>query len=244
MLWWVRVPGQDHIASIPLGGDGSWYYNYEVGFEIQDPEILFDNIGHSIENARKADIIFVGWSRLIYALEWRVLEQFERHHHVKMFNLGLAGIHSGDFYLRIIQKWGLHPKLWVINTDRDLKDYRSGFFYMTLTGGAGTDAIGRVVNYSHLHAYKNVIGRNIRWRLKKAVGSLKAYSYRSAATGNWYLDDWPNYASDKNPPIKLLELKVVDGAIHQSDRVNYSCPVHRVRYVERGRTYNRGFPEN
>ena len=30
---------------------------------------------------------------------------------------------------------------------------------------------------------------------------------------------------DKNPPIKLLEMKVVDGAIHQRERVNYSCPV-------------------
>src|ERR1700722_19494890 len=38
LVWSVRAPGQDHFASIPLDHDGSWYYNYEVGFEIQDPE--------------------------------------------------------------------------------------------------------------------------------------------------------------------------------------------------------------
>ena len=121
-------------------------------------------------------------------------------------------------------EWGLHPKLWVINTDRDLKDYRSGFFFLTLSGGLGTSATNRVVRYSVLHAYKNVIGRNIRWRLKMALGLLNMYSFRSAATGNWYLANWPNYSTDNNPPIKRMELSVSEGAIHQRERVDHLVP--------------------
>ena len=236
LVWSVRAPGQDHFASIPLNHDGSWYYNYEVGFEIQDPELFFNDIGRSMENARQAEIIFIGWSRLLFALDWQVFNEFAQKHHVKMFNIGLAGVHSGEFYLRVIKKWGLHPKLWVINTDRDLKDYRSGFFFLTLSGGLGTSATDRVVRYSVLHAYKNVIGRNIRWRLKMALGLLNMYSFRSAATGNWYLANWPNYSTDNNPPIKRMELSVSEGAIHQRERVDESCPV-LPEEVEEARSY-------
>jgi hypothetical protein len=225
MLWSVHSPGQDHLASIPLNGDGAWYHNYEVGFEIQDFEIFFDDIGHSVGNAKQADIIFLGWSRLLFGIDWRLFDTFGQKHHLRMFNMGLADVYSGDLYLRIIRKWDLHPKLWVINADRDLKDYHNGFFFMTLSGGRGTSAAAKVVKYGRLRAYKNVIGRNVRWRAKMALGLLKADPYRSATTGNWYLDDWPNYASNKNSSIKPMVLSVDDGALRQRERVDQSCPV-------------------
>ncbi len=154
--------------------------------EIQDFEIFFHNIGHSIDNARQADIIFLGWSQLLFAIDWRLFDAFEQKHHLRMFNMGLADVYSGDFYLRIARKWDLHPKLWVINADRDLKDYRSGFFFMTLTGGHGSSAVDEVVKHSRLRAYKNVISRNLEWRAKMASGLLKTDPYRSATTGSWY----------------------------------------------------------
>src|ERR1700722_12483391 len=82
--WWIHSPGQDHIASIPLNGDGAWYHNYEIAFEMQDEEIFYHGIGHSIENAQQADIIFLGFSRMIFAIDWRIFEDFERKHHLKM----------------------------------------------------------------------------------------------------------------------------------------------------------------
>jgi hypothetical protein len=237
--WWIHSPGQDHTGSIPLNGDGTWFRNYEVGFEIQDLEIFFDDIGHSVENARQADIIFLGWSRLLFGMDWRLFEDFERKHQLKMFNMGLADVYSGDFSLRIARKWGLHPKLWVINAERDIKNMNNtGFFYMNLFGGSGSSMATRVVGYSRLRAYRNVLGRNIRWRLKMALGLLGNAPYRSATTGNWYLDDWPNYASDNNPRIKSRDLHLVDGALNQTERLDPSCPTNAEevdeakRYVE------------
>jgi hypothetical protein len=226
IFWWVRVPGQDHLASIPLERDGSWYFNLELNFEIQDQEIFYHDIGQSIESARQADIIFLGWSKLLFALDWRQFGEFEERHRLKMFNMGFAGISSGEFSLRVIQKWGLHPKIWVINADRDLRDHQAGFFYLMLFGGPrGSSDIRKVVHYSRLRAYKNVVGRNVRWRLKNPFGLPQAYSYRSARTGNWYLDDWPSYIKDNNPVIKPSELVLVDGTYQLRDRVDYSCPV-------------------
>jgi hypothetical protein len=202
-LWATYSPGQDHLASISLNGDGAWYRNYEPGFESQDPEIFFDGIGRSIENARRADIIFLGTSKLIFGTDWRLFEKFEREHHLRMFNMALAGVAGGEFSLRIINKWGLRPKLWVINTDRYTEDPSTGFFHMDLSSaqGFGSSATARVVNYTNAHAIRNVVGRNVRWRLKMAIGLLKYAPYRSAKTGNWYLDDWPNFGLSSNPPI-------------------------------------------
>src|SRR5215475_10358059 len=148
-------PGQDHVASIPLNGDGAWYYNYEVGLTIQDQDIFFHGIGHSIDNARQADIIFLGQSTLIYGLDWRLFDEFELKHHLRMFNMGFAGVDSGEFSRRIIRKFDLQPKLWIINAHRYLPDNENGFFYRSLDSAAGIPALA-VTQYSRLWALKSV----------------------------------------------------------------------------------------
>lgn len=227
VAWWTYSPGQDHPASISLDGDGSWYRNYDVGNEIQDHDIFWHGIGHSIENAQRADIIFLGNSRLLFGLDWRVFEAFEKKHRLKMFNMAFAGIRGGDFSMQVIRKWSLHPKMWIINLDRDPKNDQSGFFSAGLVSpdAFGTSTTLRVVNSSRLQAFTNVVSRNVRWRLKMAVGQFKDYNpYRSATTGNWYIDNWPNHASDKNPKIKLLEFNHPDGNTRRVERPDPSCP--------------------
>jgi hypothetical protein len=214
MVWWLHSPNQDHIGAIPMNGDGSWFYNYELGSQMQDPEILYDGIGHSIENAQQADIVFIGWSRLLFGLDYRVADQFAQQHHLKLFNIGIAGAFSGEIYLKIIQKWHLHPKLWVINIDRDVKDYHNGFFYMDISG----PFLQGITQHSWLTAYENVIGRNIRWRLQSALGTSHPFQYRSAVNGDWNLDNWPYYRLDNNNPIALKKIELANGALVVSDR--------------------------
>jgi hypothetical protein len=221
--WWVHSTGQDHIGAITLRGDSAWYYNYAPGFEIQDQDIFYHGIGQSIENARNADIIFLGWSKLLFGLDWRQFDAFAQKHQVKMFNMGFAGVESGEFARLIIHKFGLRPKLWIINADNDLHEAQAGFFSSSLSSGAGLPA-STVLKYGSLWSYKNVIGRNIRWRLQRVHGSAKLWSYRSVKTGNWYLDDWPNH-THQNPPIKLRELhRTGPASVNVTERVNFSCP--------------------
>ena len=184
-------------------------HNYERNFKIQDNDIFFHGIGRSIRNAQLADIIFLGTSRPLFAVDWRLFEQFEQKHHLKMFNMAFAGVPSGEFALRIIQKWGLKPKMWVIDLyagsgePSDLID--NSFFNTSLLSAFKSSGTAEVASYSRLRSYRNVLGRNIAWRLKLALGSLKLDSFRSAETGNWYLDNWPNSALDNNPNIKLTD---------------------------------------
>ncbi len=203
--WWVHDPGQDHIASIPLNGDGTWYHNYELGYEIQDHDIFYHGIGNSIHNAQQADIILLGSSHAVFAADWRLFDAFARKYHLKIFNLAFAGIPNGEFALRIIRKWDLQPKMWIIDLLALPGDIKTSFFYPSLQSPAfRTSVLAPVVSYSRLHAFKNVVGLNIKWRLKRALGLQNPMSaYRSAVTGNWYLDDWLGYGSDKNPRIKV-----------------------------------------
>jgi hypothetical protein len=208
-FWGIYSPSQDHIGAIPLHGDGSWYYNYESQFEIQDNDVFFHGIGRSIENARLADVIFLGTSRPLFAIDWRLFDEFEQRHHVKMFNMAFAGVVSGEFALQTIQKWRLRPKMWVIDlyagSGEPSNLIQNSFFYTSLLSAFRGSGTARVAGYSKVRSYKNVLGRNIAWRLRLAVRSLKLDSFRSAETGNWYLENWPNFASDGNPRIKLTD---------------------------------------
>lgn len=201
LLWRIYSPDQDHLGSISLNGDGSWFHNYEIGFEIQDQEIFFNGIGHSIANAQRADVIFLGPSTVLFGIDWRLFEEFERKHHLRMFNMSFAGIGSGAFSLELIKKWGLHPKLWIINAEEYKGDFNNSFFHMSLPTGGSFRAPGDAVKTGWLRAYLNVLGRNIRWRFKLAMGGLQHDSYRSVVSGNWYLDNWPNQMLDSNPHI-------------------------------------------
>jgi hypothetical protein len=205
LLWFCYTPGRDHFASISLDGDGSWFQNYEPGFEIADTEVLWNGLGHSMENAQKADIIFLGTSNVLFGIDWRLLEAFERKHNVRIFNLAFAGIGSGEFDLRLIKKWNLHPKLWIIHADMYKGDIRNSFFYMTMGSGGsfGTGAPRTVVDSNWLSGFKAVVGRNIRWRIKKALGLFPPHDpYRSAKTGSWYLDRWRFQLTEDNATIE------------------------------------------
>jgi hypothetical protein len=67
---WGMLGERDHFASAPLEGSADWFENYEglVTRQMQDRDVFYHNIGHSIENARKADIIILGHSVLEFAL--------------------------------------------------------------------------------------------------------------------------------------------------------------------------------
>jgi len=203
-LWWMYSPGQDFFGSIPLDGDGRWFHNYEPAKQIQDQDVLWNGIGHSIENAQQADIIFVGASTVLFGIDWRLFEAFEQKHHIKMFNEGLAGFGSGAFSLRLAQKWNLHPKLWIINVDEYQGNFANSYFYMTaLDGGVGGTfkPAGDTVHTPWLRAYRDVLGRNIGWRFEMDLGGLQVDPYRSAVTGNWYLDYWKYQLNENNATI-------------------------------------------
>ena len=199
--------GKDHFAAIPRDGDPRWYRNYDdaTSRSIQDRDVLYHNIGRSIDNARAADIIVLGHSMVLWGLRDDQLVEFGRKHGIRIFNMASAGDGSGEFLRRVIERWQLRPKLWIINAD----DHAANFFSVSLDdfGNSGNSSANLVVKYSRLHGFFNVVGRNLRWRLEDlivntlpaAVGKafLTTYPglhvYRSAVDGSWDLQAIGSY---------------------------------------------------
>jgi hypothetical protein len=185
---------QDHFTAIALDGDASWFANYEPNGEMQDLDIFFHGIGNSVRNAQRADIIFLGASRPLFALDWQIFEDFAQRHHVAMFNMAFAGVVSAEFSSAIIHKWHLRPKLWVVDV-LGIDTPANSFFYGLSQEGSSrlpwTGAIRELMGYNRLNAYVNVMRRNVVWRFKHVIGAPSWSFYRSTTSGNWYVDKFP-----------------------------------------------------
>jgi hypothetical protein len=184
-------PQQDHYGSIAMKGDGSWYASYVLGEQqIQDADIFYHGIGQSIANARQADIVFLGTSRALFALDWRIFEAFAAKHHIKMFNMAFAGIMDGGFSLMLARNWDLRPRLWVIDLYPGPPNNFTTSFFNT-DPGRRSSFVSATLAKSGLTARGNVIVRNLRWRAKLMFGGEAPVAYRSSKTGNWDLDNFP-----------------------------------------------------
>ncbi len=219
LLFWglgKMKAGSDHFGQIPLNGDPSYYQNWgdHVTREIQDRDIFYHHVGKSIDYAKKADIIILGHSMLLFGLRGEILAQFEKKYGIKIYNLASAGDASGEFLRRVIKRWGLRPKLWIINAD----DHAANFFNVSLDdfGASNGSSAIRVVKYNRINGYLRVVGRNLRWRIedlliaylptkitKRLFSAPVLTCWRHVQSGNWYLDQTPVYVKPDNSLIKL-----------------------------------------
>jgi hypothetical protein len=147
-FWIAR---QDHFTAIALDGDASWFESYEPNGEMQDLDLFFHGIGNSIRNVQRADVIFLGASRPLAALDWQIFESFAQNHRVAMFNMAFGGVVSGEFAQAIIHKWQLRQKLWVIDVVATNSPTTSFFYGLSQEGSERlpqTRAIRELMRYS------------------------------------------------------------------------------------------------
>jgi hypothetical protein len=194
--------GRDHFWSIPLNGDPDWYQSTSnlMVPQMQDREILFHGIGRSIENAQHADIIILGNSVLKYGLNHELMAQFQRRNGIRIFNMNIPGLASGEFLRRIIHRWDLRPKIWLINA----LDYPADFFLPVIVDRftRGPASADKIAIESWFSGYLRVLSRNVRWNVmalgvkympESIAGAIfpglgYGDSWRSALDGNQYLE--------------------------------------------------------
>jgi hypothetical protein len=119
LLLFIYDTKQDHFAQISLNNDRLFYMNLKRSntFQYQDRDIFYHGIGRSIKYAQQADIIILGHSMVLFGFDRQLLQDFANHYHIKIYNLALAGVTSGEFVLRIIKKFHLHPSIFILNAD-------------------------------------------------------------------------------------------------------------------------------
>jgi hypothetical protein len=207
--------GRDHFAAITSGHGPTWYQDLggAAVTEIQDQDIFFHDIGSSIENLRRADVVIVGSSLVAFAIDGTVAKNIlGSKYSLSFYNLSFVGISSGEFTRRILERYHIRPKLLIINADDG--GGSGNFFHRGIQRSFSADVKTiAATEHNRITAFKEVARRNLRWRLERLFKTVFhstspdrdnrvpiSLFYRDAATGDADMTAFPRYENADNPP--------------------------------------------
>lgn len=196
---WLTVPGfEGRVRNISLAQrppDASYYLAHDRGGHLDHHLLYHGTDAEAIANLKNADILFVGTSRMMFALRSRVLAPWALAHGVTYYAFGF-GFREGDTWaLELIRKYDLRPRIVVVNVD--------GFFGRPLSAWAQ-----RVKKDTPFSARKRVwegeIAHEARRRIHQVIPNwIDLYgrsgfpfgnefiAYRSRRDGIWSISPWP-----------------------------------------------------
>lgn len=194
------------LLQIPRQGNPGWYRDFGGRSipQIQDQDVFYSNLGGSVDAAKNADIVFLGPSFVSYALDRQTLEDSRPLNPLKIYNMAFVGIRGGEFSRRVIERWKIRPRLWVINADDQFVHFFSNDLNVTL--GPQKQPIA-AVQRNRLRGYLTVIGRNLHWRIEDMIAAYQngyftpTGLYRSISDGDMGLDANPGFVAPGNKPM-------------------------------------------
>lgn len=151
-----------------------------------DHHVLFHGIDEvSLDALRRADVLLLGNSRLMFALRGDALRQYFHARGLRVFALGFGHLEQHEFPLALMQRHGVRPRLVVVNVDN--------FF-----GGVTSPWAQRVMRDSRFDAWKTAVeaqaSHAVRRMLHHVVphvpdlweGEREFVIYRSRRDGSWF----------------------------------------------------------
>lgn len=151
-----------------------------------DHHVLFHGLGaETLENLRRADVLLMGNSRLMFAVRGDALRQYFLTRGLRPFALGFGHEEQHRFPLEVMRRHGLHPRLVIANVDN--------FF-----GGVTSPWALRVLADTTFDAWKTDVEGNVshsvRRRLHTVVphvpdlwkGEREFVIHRSQRDGSWF----------------------------------------------------------
>jgi hypothetical protein len=199
---WLTVPGfEGRARNITLAQrppDPAYYLAHDRGGHLDHHVLYHGTDAEAIANLKSADILFVGTSRMMFALRSRVLAPWAQAYGVTYYALGF-GFREGDTWaLELIKKYDLRPRIVVVNVD--------GFFGRPLSTWAE-----RVIKDTPFGARKRLWEGEIGHEARRAIHQVipnwidlygrpgfpfgnEFIAYRSRRDGVWSISPWPKPA--------------------------------------------------
>lgn len=185
-------PGVEAGARPP---DGDHYLANDTGGQLDHHVLYFGMDDEALRRMRAADVLFLGNSRLMFALRPDVLRPFFEARQLTYYVLGFGYREADSFPLTILRRFDLRPRLVIVNAD--------GFF-----GGGFSQWAEAVLRDTPFAARKR------RWEAETAhdarqlaqavfphvptdlglpgLGSARTFTaYRSRFDGTWAISPWP-----------------------------------------------------
>jgi hypothetical protein len=156
--------------------------------------VLYHNLGESIKQARKADVLFIGDSRMPLGLREQVLVPKAESLGIKLFSLGMGHVEKTKFSMEIIRKFDLRPKIVVIVGGPHM--FEDSYSDMS-------EWVVRMTRWDAIkNFYESTAWWNIQYRLHNLIPKIEIVHhrfepgyiyYRSEKTGWWYVAlEWNN----------------------------------------------------
>lgn len=196
---WLTVPGlAGQVPNISLAerpADPSYYLAHDRGGHL-DHQVLYHGIdAEAIARLKAADVLFVGNSRLMFALRSEVLAPWAAAHGVAFYIFGFGYRDGDDWALELIRKHDLRPRVVVVNVD--------GFFARPMSSGAQRVRRDTLFGARKLR-FEGELAHEARRYVHQVVPNwLDLYgrpgfpfgsefiAYRSRRDGAWAVSPWP-----------------------------------------------------
>lgn len=188
--------GVPHIAQADPPPNAQSYLAADRGGHLDHHVHYFGLDEVAVDALRKAEVLFLGNSRLMFALREQVLDPFFRKHGLSYYVMGF-GFREGDrFPLAILERFNLRPRLVVVNADgffgRDLSDWAT-----EVMGDNHFEAMKLQWENETAHAVRRVAHRIVpHWfDLFERPGledGDEFIAYRSRRNGTWDVSPWPS----------------------------------------------------
>lgn len=191
------------------------YLAHDHGGHVDHHVLYFGTDAEALAQLGRADVLFVGNSRLLFAARPGILDPAFAAWGLRYYVLGFGFREADRFPLAIIEKFDLRPAAVIVNVDGFFEDRLSDFARTVMKDtrfgawklGVEAEAGHEVRRAVHLLVpnYVDLLGRpGFPWRREFVV-------YRSRANGSWQPSPWeagtaPVRPRDLSFPVAAREL--------------------------------------
>lgn len=185
----LAVPGlwaADIVAYRRPPDRGSFYLAHDRGGHV-DHHVLYHGIDEvSLARMREADVLFLGNSRLMFALPGDVLRRFFEARGLSYYVLGFGHEEQDDFPLHIIRRFDLRPSLVVVNADGFFAADQSAWAEQ-VTRESAFDAWKLQLEAEAAHRVRRVLHRFVPHYVDARKAEREFVIFRSRDDGTWFV---------------------------------------------------------
>lgn len=186
-----------------------YYLAHDHGGHVDHHVLYFGTDAEALAHLRRADVLLLGNSRLMFAARPRVLDAFFESRGLRYYILGFGFREADRFPLAVIEKFDLRPRFVIVNADGFFANWLSDFARTVIkdtTFGAWkfrqeAETAHEVRRAMHqlVPNWVDLLGRPGFARQRELV------IYRSRTNGAWQLSPWepgtmPVYGRDPAEP--------------------------------------------
>jgi hypothetical protein len=166
--------------------DGSYYLAYDRGGQV-DHHVLYHGIDRvALERMRAARVLFLGNSRLMFALDRGSMRSLFDATGQTYYVLGFGHTEQDDFPGRIIARYDLRPDVVVVNADGFFSDSQSDWATKTVRESR-FDAWKLQFESEATHAARRLVHRFVPQYVDLWRGGREVIIYRSRLDGTWFI---------------------------------------------------------